>query len=110
MENNRFITKDGQFGCQICKGIGEIGWPIFNPTKLEPCFVCNGSGYLVDNLKFELKSTQFQHEVTRKELKELKECITKTSKCKTCKGYSYNSAGGCGCSECGLEGSKPWGG
>jgi hypothetical protein len=103
------LTENGQFACRYCKGTKKLGLPI-GSDKLVICWMCEGSGYMIDVIKKDYDIECIQHSATRLELKELKEWIKSTSKCSICHGDSNKTIGGSSCKECGRIGSRPWGG
>lgn len=103
------LTSDGQFACRYCKGTKQMGSPL-GSNNLVKCWMCNGSGYMIDVIMTDLRREQDHHNSTRQELQELKDWIRQTSTCKTCGGNQGKTLGGMSCKECGLEGKCPWGG
>lgn len=103
------LTPDGQFACRYCKGTKQQGLPI-GSNNMVKCWMCNGSGYMIDVILKDLEFEHAHHNQTRKELEDLKQWIKATSKCSKCYGNSHKTPGGCACPECSLVGEAPWGG
>ena len=103
------LTPDGQFACRYCKGCKQMSLPI-GSDNLVPCWMCNGSGYMIDVIMTDLKHAIKHHDDTKEELKKIKEWIKTTSTCTKCGGNQGKTLGGINCGECGLEGRMPWGG
>lgn len=103
------LTSDGQFACRYCQGSKQKAMPI-GSDNMTTCWMCDGSGYMIDVIVRDLKYAKSHHEDTKKELKELREWIRSTSTCSKCGGNEGKTLGGHKCNECGLEGRMPWGG
>jgi len=105
-------TADGNFACTMCKGKREIHLKAWKnlPEETRMCIVCQGTGYLIEDVLLALGSERSTSAQYRGEFETLRDWVRKNSTCKTCHGDQMKTMGGCPCKECGLEGRQPWGG